>query len=101
MREIMKTPTDGALFLLNNSIAPADSGRKATLLDASEQNGMYQFEYRVDRGERGPPLQAISVLVDDNGYIYTLTVVAREADWRDNPSLALKLRKVASSFHLR
>ena len=43
LRETMKTPTEGALFLLNNSIARPDSGRIATLLDASEQNGVYRF----------------------------------------------------------
>jgi hypothetical protein len=97
----MKTPTEGAMFLLENWIAPLQSGRKATLLSASEDNGMYQFEYRVDRGDRGLPLQAISVLSETKGSLLTLTVIAPEREWLENTSSEAKLRKIASSFHLR
>ena len=96
----MKTPTEGATFLLENSIAPPSSGRKATLLDAFEKNGLYQFEYRVDRGERGPPLRAISVLGQTTRKsLLTLTVIAPEQDWSNG--LEPKIRKIASSFQLR
>lgn len=97
----MKTPTEGALFLLNNSIARPESGRKAILLDASEQNGVYRFEYRVDRGDRGPPLRSISVLAQAERYLYTMTVIAPEKDWESSTVYEPKLRKIAESFHLR
>ena len=98
----MKSPNEGASWLLENSIAPPQSGRKATLLNASEDgNGIYQFEYRVQRGERGPPLQAISVLGERRGTLLTLNVVAPEREWSGNSKLEPKLRKIASSFHLR
>lgn len=95
---IMKSPTKGASVLLEKSIAPEGSGRKATLLDASEANGLYQFSYCIDR-QGAPPLQAISILAEKNGVLYTLTVVAPEDDW--SGSFGMKLRKIASSFHLR
>lgn len=101
LRDTMKTPTEGATFLLENSIAPPQSGRKATLLNASEENGLYSFEYRIDRGERGPPLQAISVLGQNRGSLFTLTVIAPERDWAETSMLETKIRKIASSFHLR
>ncbi len=101
LRDTMKTPTEGALFLLNNSIARLESGRKAALLDASERNGVYQFEYRVDPGGGRPPLRSISVLAQAKQFLYTMTVVAPEKDWTSSKAYEAKLRKIAESFHLR
>ncbi|GAX22947.1 hypothetical protein FisN_24Lh242 [Fistulifera solaris] len=101
LRDTMKTPSEGALFLLNNSIARPESGRKATLLDASERNGVYQFEYRVDPGGGRPPLRSISVLAQAKQFLYTMTVVAPEKDWTSSTVYESKLRKIAESFHLR
>lgn len=101
LQETMKTPREGALFLLNNSIAPPQSGRKATLLNASELNGLYQFEYQIDRGDKGRPLRSISVLAQAKRSLYTLTVVAPEEDWTSSANNEHKLRTIAESFHLR
>ncbi len=96
------TPKEAAETLLTKSIAPEGSGRKATLLravdDSSKQT--YQFEYIVDRGERGPPLRNIAVIAASPGgdKLYTLTVVAPAEKWKDEDA---KLRKIADSFHLR
>ena len=95
-------PTSAAQTLLRVSLAPEGSGRSATLLSAGEDSArqVYQFEYTVDRGDRGPPLRAISVIAARNSdAVVTLTVVAPSEDWRDE-NLASKLRKVANSFHV-
>jgi hypothetical protein len=98
------SPTRAAETLLSVSLAPPGSGRVATLVDAVEDKnrGVYQFEYTVDRGERGPPLRNISVIgAGQNGdTLVTLTVVAPLKDWTRDEAYAAKLRKVASSFHL-
>ena len=96
------TPNEAAETLLTKSIAPEGSGRKATLLrafdDSSKQT--YQFEYIVDRGERGPPLRNIAVIAASpaGDKLYTLTVVAPAEKWKGEDA---KLRKIADSFHLR
>lgn len=95
-------PTSAAQTLLRVSLAPEGSGRSATLLSAGEDSArqVYQFEYTVDRGDRGPPLRAISVIAARNSdAVVTLTVVAPSEDWRDE-NFARKLRKVANSFHV-
>jgi len=108
----MKTPEEGASYLLQNSIAPPGSGRTAILIGAAEDDGLYRFEYAVDRGERQKPLRAISVVAQTvgeggGGELVTLTVTAPEEDWSINNDLgttvdkATKLRKIASSFHVR
>lgn len=94
-------PTSAARTLLRVSLAPEGSGRTATLLSAEEDSArqVYQFEYIIDRGEKGPPLQAISAIAARNSdAVITLTVVAPSEDWRDE-EVATKLRKVANSFH--
>ena len=94
-------PASAAQTLLRVSLAPEGSGRSATLLSAEEDSArqVYQFEYTVDRGERGPPLRAISVIAARNSdAVITLTVVAPSEDWGDE-IFASKLRKVANSFH--
>lgn len=93
------SPKEAAEILLKVSLAPEGSGRVATLLNAKEDSGRYQFQYDVDRGDRGPPLRAISIIAERNGNtLYTLTVVAPQEEW--NPVNAAKLQKIASSFHL-
>lgn len=96
------TPTNAAETFLRLTLAPEGSGRTATLVNAEEDvdRQLYQFEYTVDRGERGPPLRAISLIAVRNGDdLLTLTVVAPQQEWEVTSEEA-KLRKVASSFHL-
>lgn len=102
LRGTLGEPTAAAEQLLSTSLAPPNSGRTATLLDAIEDSsrGVYQFEYEVDRGERGPPLRAISVIAEQHGdTLLTMTVVAPKMDW-ENASYQAKLRTIARSFHL-
>jgi len=102
LRGNLGTPTNAAETFLSISLAPEGSGRTATLIGAEEDvdRQLYQFEYDVDRGERGPPLRAISLIaVRNTDNLLTLTVVAPRQDW-DTRTEEAKLRKVASSFHL-
>eukprot|EP00551_Chaetoceros_affinis_P012432 CAMPEP_0203676280 /NCGR_PEP_ID=MMETSP0090-20130426/24164_1 /ASSEMBLY_ACC=CAM_ASM_001088 /TAXON_ID=426623 /ORGANISM="Chaetoceros affinis, Strain CCMP159" /LENGTH=371 /DNA_ID=CAMNT_0050542795 /DNA_START=104 /DNA_END=1219 /DNA_ORIENTATION=+ len=98
------SPTEAAETLLRVSLAPPGSGKVATLLAACEEvrgmSNLYQFEYRVDRGEKGLPLRAISIIaVRDGDILVTMTVVSLEREWEDE-AFAAKLRKVAQSFKL-
>lgn len=93
---------NAAETFLRLSLAPEGSGRTATLVNAEEyvDRQVYQFEYDVDRGDRGPPLRAISLIaVQNSDNLLTLTVVAPRQDW-DTESEEAKLRKITSSFHL-
>lgn len=99
--------TEAAEKLLSRSIAPPGSGRTATLVDVFEDTtrqgpSIYQFEYILDRGERGPPLRNISVIGGSSAgdKFVTMTVVAPLETWKD-PAMSEKLRKIATSFHLR
>lgn len=101
LRGNLGSPTNAAETFLRLSLAPEGSGRVATLISAEEDvdRQVYQFEYDVDRGERGPPLRAISLIAVRNGdNLLTLTVVAPLQEW-ETLSEEKKLRKVASSFH--
>lgn len=97
------SPQTAAETLLRVSIAPEGSGRIATLLNARKDvdRNAYSFEYIIDRGERGPPLQNIAVIcASPNGdAFYTLTVVAPASQWKIE-AMSTKLQKIASSFHL-
>ena len=97
------TPQNAAETLLRLSIAPKDSGRVATLLNSFEDTdrNAYQFEYILDRGTRGPPLRNIAVIAasSQGDAFYTLTVVAPDSEW-EKEAVSIKLRKIASSFHL-
>jgi hypothetical protein len=102
LQGVLGTPRSAAEKLFRLSIAPEGSGRVATLVDAvgDPSRSAYQFEYTVDRGERGPPLRNISVIASfSSDRFYTLTVVAPAKDWQDE-AYAENLRKIASSFHL-
>jgi hypothetical protein len=120
------TPASVAERILSLTMAPKGSGRTATIVNAVERDVgvvgdrpvVYEFEYIVDRGERGPPLRAISVVCVQGGdgnsnnisdimtpapaatatrTLLTLTVVAPQRDWTG--VFETKLRKIASSFH--
>jgi hypothetical protein len=118
--QALGTPVKVANDFLMLSLAPKGSGRTATLVDAVEdgvgERQLYQFEYTVDRGERGPPLRAISVVcvISEVGKtassdpmappmatatrtLLTLTVIAPQKDWTG--VYETKLRRIASSFH--
>ena len=102
LRGTLGSPTSAAETLLRVSLAPEGSGRTATLLKADEDTSrhVYEFEYTIDRGEKGPPLRAISVIAGRNSNtLITLTVVAPAEDWQD-VTTDYKLRKIASSFHV-
>ena len=98
-------PKDAAEFLIRVSLAPEGSGRVGTLLTASEvrRGGpLYQFEYEVDRGQRGVPLRAISVIgVVGGENLITGTVVAPKADWAADERYAAKLRRIIESLRLK
>jgi len=101
LRGTLGTPSSAAETYLTKSLAPPGSGRTAALVEAWEDTDrrVYQFEYTVDRVERGPPLRAISVIAQRNGdTLLTLTVIAPDREWIG--TYETKLRKVASSFHL-
>merc|ERR1712127_403035 len=135
LQSIGPTPTEAAELLLRTSLTPEGSGRVGTLLNAcEEQRGdtdsgrLYQFEYRVDRGSRGVPLRAISVIAvttapveqemmmmmngipptnaggvssrsaATGGSLITMTVIAPESLWETNPVYEEKLRTIANSF---
>jgi len=118
LERIMGEATQGAQFLLDKFLAPAGSGRQATLLTVppprQQEDGTvyYRFGYRVDRGTRGVPLQAISIVAQParRNLFVCFTVVAPEEDWRveanttaggrNTASLAEKLKKMADSFRL-
>ncbi len=98
------SPTQAAETLLKISLAPEGSGKIATLIAACEEvrgeSNLYQFEYRVDRGEKSLPLRAISIIaVRDGDVLITMTVVALEREWQDE-IFERKLRKIAQSFKL-
>lgn len=104
LESALGSPQNAAETLLRVSIAPEGSGRTSTLLNATKdanRNNVYQFEYIIDRGERGPPLRNIAVIAASpvGDAFYTLTVVAPVAQWKVE-AMSTKLEKIASSFHL-
>lgn len=99
------TPTEAAETLLRISLTPEGSGRKGTLIDACERAGegqgtqAYQFEYEVDRGDKGVPLRAISIFsVREGDILVTMTVVAPKIDWEGDGSVGF--RRVVDSFRM-
>merc|ERR1712224_1003653 len=119
LRGTLGTPQDAAETLLSKSIAPEGSRRTATLIRSIEVTKQlkqqqrqqqkessstiaipyYQFEYIVDRGRRGPPLQNIAVVAASpkGDKLYTLTVVAPVEKWTNDVAYETKLRKIADS----
>ena len=113
------SPVIAANTLLQTIIAPEGSGRKATLLKASEEfrgmSNVYQFEYWLDFfGDKSSTqnddvakdrrLRAISVIAERNqNTLLTLTVVAPEIEWQQDQQRmnnTNQLRKIADSFKL-
>lgn len=104
LRGTLGTPTNAAETLFRTALAPEGSGKIATLVAACEENrglsNVYQFDYTIDRGTRGVPLRAISVISErNNDTLITLTVVSPASEW-GKPEKEAKLRKIAGSFKL-
>jgi len=55
----------------------------------------------IDRGERAKPLHAMSVVAGSSAgdAFVTMTVVSPEEEW-EKPTVAEKLRRIATSFKL-
>lgn len=96
-------PNAAAEILLSSKFGPR---RPTTLISSfEEQRGennipIYQFEYTVDRGDRAPPLHAISVIggsLAGDAFV-TLTVVSLDSAW--NGQADERLRQIAKSFKL-
>jgi 4-hydroxyphenylpyruvate dioxygenase-like putative hemolysin len=99
----MGEPVAGAEFLLKNFLAPAGSGRQATLLSVDETadaagRASYRLAYTIERGDRGVPLQAIAIIAQGRATLVTMTVVAPVETWKTD--FAPKLYKMADSFRL-
>lgn len=97
-------PEEAADKLIRLSLAPEGSGRTIALRSAVEDTDreLYQLEYDVDRGERGPPLRAISLIAAGTPVgtkLITMTVTAPKQAWTSDATLATKLERIASSFH--
>ena len=98
-------PRAAAQRLLDTSIAPAGSGKAATLEAARlRADGVLQFEYTV-RFAEGTPMagkvirnQAVVAYNPRTGELFTLTVLAPLAEWINDD--AAGLRAIASSFVL-
>jgi hypothetical protein len=98
------SPTEAAEKLIRLSLAPAGSNRTVALTSAiaDSQRQVYQLEYTVDRGNDKPLLRAISVIAAGSPVgtkLITLTVTAPNLIWETDPVLAVKLDRIASSFH--
>ena len=98
------TPTDFAQKLLDTAVAPPESGKKTTLLAATERaDGSYAFEYCLQLpprrdGAEGRILHNLAVAsVRGGDELFTLTVLCGEEDWRDREAL---FRQVAASFRV-
>ena len=98
------TPTEFAQRLLDTAVAPPESGKKTTLLAATERaDGSYAFEYCLQLpprrdGAEGRILHNLAVAsVRGGDELFTLTVLCGEEDWRDREAL---FRQVAASFRV-
>lgn len=104
LRGTLGPPDEAADKLIRLSLAPPGSGRTITLRSATEETDrqVYRLEYDVDRGERGPPLRAISIIAAGSPVgtkLITMTVTAPKDVWTS--TLATKLERIASSFHTK
>lgn len=98
------SPTEFAQRLLDTAVAPPESGKKTTLLAASERaDGAYAFEYCLQLPERrdGSPGRVLHNLavaaVRDGNELFTLTVLCGEEDWLDREPVFCQ---VAKSFRV-
>jgi len=104
LRGTLGPPEEAAEKLFRLSIAPEGSGRTITLRSAVEDTNrqVYQLEYDVDRGERGPPMRAIAVIAAGSPAgtkLITMVVTAPKRTWTSDATLAAKFEHIASSFH--
>lgn len=106
MSSLFGSPEQAAQRLLDTSIAPAGSGKAATLEGARlRPDGVLQFEYTVRFDADGPMRGAVikneaCVAYDARtGTLFTLTVLAPASKWADQRSGGM-LRTVAPSFRL-
>lgn len=94
------SPKDAAEKLLRESIAPPESGKTATLIDAysSERNGIpyYIFEFTVQKGDEFYQ-HSLSAIASRGTELYTLTFVCPEKRWKELQSTA---NTVVASFTL-
>lgn len=105
LKESLGDPTAAAKLLLSSKFGPRSP---TTLLSAfEEQRGeentpVYQFEYTVDRSEKGRlPLRAVSVVAGSRkgDAFVTLTVVSLDSEWKKS-DIDVRLRRIAKSFKL-
>lgn len=96
----MGAPEQAARALLEKSIAPPGSQKRATLLDAQERTDRtgqlyYTMEYVVETPRWKRHNNAVYAIRKD--MLYTLNVVAPEAQWEKQEN---ELRPIVESFHL-
>lgn len=92
------SPKEAAEKLLRESIAPPDSGKVATLIDAysTERDGIPQYilEFTVQKGDEFFQ-HSLSAIAARGTELYTLTFVCPESRWNQLESTA---KSVVSSF---
>ncbi|KAA8498520.1 PsbP domain-containing protein 7, chloroplastic [Porphyridium purpureum] len=106
MERTLGTPEYAGQWLLDNQIAPPNSGKKASLSSATmrPQDGAYVIEFTVRgfSGKEARPFEAHNVAVvafsEPRQTVYTLTVVTKQALWDE---LGEACRTIASSFRLQ
>eukprot|EP00986_Skeletonema_menzelii_P007196 scaffold2808_cov143-Skeletonema_menzelii.AAC.14 len=93
-------PKAAAEILLANRPKPTTLISSFEEVRGENKIPIYQFEYTVDRGERAPPLRAISVIAGSlaGDAFVTLTVVSLDKAWTGQADDSL--RKIAESFKL-
>lgn len=96
----MGAPEQAAHALLDKSIAPLGSQKRATLLDAQERTDRkgqlyYTMEYVVETPRWKRHNNAVYAIRKD--VLYTLNVVAPEDQWEKHEK---ELRPIVDSFHL-
>lgn len=101
LKGTLGNPKDAAEKLLSMFIAPENSGKEWTLLDAFQENRngyeVYQFEYLIKSSTFF--LHNIGVIATKTGEdLFTLIVLTPQTDWEKKQKA---LKKVATSFQLR
>ena len=108
LRGNLGSPADAAQRLLDTAIAPEGSGKTARLLGAREEtrgnsnSPYYVFEYYLKRPD-GREIRNIAVIAAASAAaggeeeLFTLTVLAPEAEWE---SKRTEMEKMAATFRL-
>ena len=104
LKGTLGSPTEAAEKLIRLSLAPPGSGRTINLRSAYEDvdRHVYQLDYDVERGNGRPPLRAISIIAAGapiGTKLITMTVTAPKEVWDNDTTMAIKLERIASSFH--